>query len=164
MRLTLLLSILLMTVIASAQSIKLTNTKSGKSLSLPKGTRVVYTLKGSSTAHVGILTDIKTDQMVVDSTSVSYDDLTRLGRRKKGSAFGIMAMSFIGGSFIGAVVFPGNDDPCPQCQTVSVEDEGGTAGDIVLVTAGVTLVGLALNSATKNSARKLGDWKLEVVE
>lgn len=151
-------------LVTHAQSIRLTNTKSDKVLTLSPGARVVYTLKGSTEAHVGILSRVNSDRMIVDNAEVLYNNLTRLGKKKKGSGFGIFAMSFVGGSFIGSVLFAGNDDPCPQCQTVSVEDEGGTAGDILVVTAGVSLIALAANSATKNSPRKLTAWKLEVID
>jgi hypothetical protein len=73
-------------------------------------------------------------------------------------------MAFLGGALIGSVIFADNSDPCPQCTTVSVEDEGGTAGNVLAVTGGLALIGLSINTAIKNSPRDLSVWKLEVIE
>jgi hypothetical protein len=148
---------------AEAQRIKLTNTKSKKEVILVKGMRVVYVLKTKS-ATVGTLTEITTTGMSIDGTPIAYEDLKSLGKRKKGTGFGTFALSFFGGAIIGSVIFADNSDPCPQCQTVSVEDEGGTAGNILAVVGGVTLIALAVNTGVKNSPRDLSIWKLEVVD
>jgi hypothetical protein len=146
-----------------AQRIKLTNSKNQKEVILSEGMRVVYLLQ-SKKSGIGTLTEITAAGITVEGTTIPYEDLKRLGRRKKGSGFGSFVMSAFGGALIGSVIFAGNSDPCPQCQTVSVEDEGGTLGNVVAVMGGVTLIALAINSGTKNSARDLAVWKLEVLE
>ncbi|MFW5761200.1 MAG: hypothetical protein ACOCXH_09490 [Cyclobacteriaceae bacterium] len=53
-----------------------------------------------------------------------------------------------------------------SCTTVIVEDNGGTAGDVIMVAAGVGLGAIAINTAIKNSPKTIAEdmWHLEVVE
>lgn len=148
---------------SQGQRITLTNSKNQKELILTEGMRVVYMLHSKKTG-IGTLSEITSAGITVSDSTIPYEDLKKLGRRKRGSGFGTFVMSAFGGSLIGSVIFAGNSDPCPQCQTVSVEDEGGTLGNVVAVAGGATLIALAINSGIKNSARDLTVWKLEVIE
>lgn len=162
----LLVSILILITSANchAQQVKLTNRNTEKELLVKKGMRVSYVLKSKTKAVTGILNEITDTSITVDTTTVSLDDLARFGKRKKGSGFGMSVMAFLGGAMIGSVLFADNSDPCSQCQTVSVEDEGGTAGNVIAITGGLTLIGLAINTGVKNTPRNLTVWNLEVIE
>jgi len=155
--------ILIFSIDNQAQHIKLTNHNTKKEVLIKKGMRVSYVLKNKTSAVTGILNEISDVSITVDATTVSIEDLTRFGRRKKGTGFGTFALAFVGGAMIGSVVFAGNSDPCPQCQTVSVEDEGGTLGNVIAVAGGVTLIGLGINTGVKNTPRNLTVWDLEVI-
>lgn len=157
--------LVLSTVVTHAQSIKLSHTKRAKEIVLTKGMRVVYTPKVGVT-RTGKLNEITSTYMVVDDVSIAYEDLKKMGRRKSGSGFGSFVMACLGGGLVGSVIFADNSsDPCPQCQTVYVENEGaGTAGNILAVTGGIGLMALSINSSIKNSARDLAVWKLEVID
>jgi hypothetical protein len=152
---------LICSVSIQAQYIKLTNRNTKKEVAIKKGMRVSYVLKNKGRAVTGILNEITSTSITVDATTVSLEELSGFGRRKKGSGFGSFVMAFFGGAMIGSVIFADNSDPCPQCQTVSVEDN--TAGKILTIAGGVTLIGLAFNTGIKNSPRNLEVWDLEVI-
>lgn len=161
----LIFAIVIFSLDVPAQQIKLTNNKTKKELLIKKGMRVSYVLKKHKTkAVIGILNEVTSTSITVDTTTVAIEDLARFGRRKKGVGFGTFALAAVGGGMIGSVVFAGNSDPCPQCQTVSVEDDGfGALSNIIAVAGGVTLIGLAINTGVKNSPRNLTVWDLEVI-
>lgn len=148
------------------KKIKLTNTKTNKELVLEEGSRVVYTLKNKRGGKIGILNRIQEDSITVGDRTVGLQELSGLGKKKKGSGLGIILMAGFGGSMVGTALAP-DPDPCPKCHNVSTtETEGAVVGQALFIGGGLALVGLAMRSATKNSAVNLADgrWKLEITE
>lgn len=144
--------------------LKLSNSKSGKEIILEEGARVVYVLKTARGTNTGIIKSIGEKEVMIGATAIPLDDFSLLGSRKKGSGAGAVVLAALGGSMIGTALRP-DPDPCLNCTRVHVEDEGGTAGEVLFVAGGVALIGLALNLSIKNSARRIGEgaWQLEVV-
>lgn len=150
---------------ASAQKqIKLSSTKSNKVIKLSEGSRVIYTLHTAPKPVVGILNNVQEDSITISNRTIALADLSAIGKRKKGTVVWSTLMAAFGGAMVGSALAP-DPDPCPSCQTVIVEDKGGTEGDIILVAGGFTLIGLAINKAVNNSARNIanGKWTLEVI-
>lgn len=147
------------------KKIKLTNTKSKKEVFLTEGKRVVYVLKDKPGSKTGILNKITADSIVVDERLLGLEELKSIGKKSKGSGFLTFLMAGFGGAMIGAALAP-EPDPCQNCQTVSVEDNGGSAFKAIYAIVGLAVVIIAINSATKNSPRNISNekWSLEVVE
>ncbi len=150
---------------SNAQTIKLTNSKNGNQLLLEKGTRISYRLTGNYKLHKGELLEITQDSIKVKEEWVAIKNINSIGKKKKGSTFWTFISASFGGAMIGTALAP-EPDICPSCTTVIVEDNGGTAGDIIMVAAGVGLGAIAINTAIKNTPKIIADdlWHLEVVE
>jgi hypothetical protein len=150
--------------LCAQKKLKLVNLKTKKEILITTGTRVGYVLKEQPKLATGVLTAIETDAIDIEGKRINLADLNSIGKKRKGSGFGIFTMAVLGGSLIGAGVAP---DPTPSCSgcTVIEEDNGGTEGDVILVVAGSTLIGLAINSGIKNAPKDVvNTWKLEVVD
>ncbi|MDN5217232.1 hypothetical protein QQ020_34485 [Fulvivirgaceae bacterium BMA12] len=160
------LLLILTTVAGQAQKkIRLTNQETGKEFFLTEGMRISYLLKDKSKSRIGILDKIDSDTITVNNELVAIVTLKSIGQKKKGSGFG----SFILGGFGSAIFFSAftrEEDPCPNCQTVSVEGEGLSAmGKALAVVGGATMMVLSAKSAVKNSLRDIQTkWELDIVE
>lgn len=150
---------------SNAQTIKLTNSKNGNELLLEKGTRISYRLTGNYKLYKGDLQEITQDSIKVEDEWVAINNINMIGKKKKGSGFWTFISAAFGGAMIGTALAP-EPDVCPSCTTVIVEDNGGTAGDVIMVAAGVGLGAVAINTAVKNSPKTIAEdmWHLEVVE
>ncbi|MDX1628503.1 MAG: DUF6232 family protein [Fulvivirga sp.] len=145
------------------QAIKLTNQEKSKSMIFSTGDRVSGTT--SDDDFIGQIVSISTDSIQIDDRKFAINELTSFGQKKKGSGIGSFLLAALGGAFIGSALAP-EKDPCPSCQTVSTEDNGGSAGDAILIVGGAVLAGLAIHTASKNSPKDLkeGTWSIEVIE
>jgi len=150
---------------SNAQTIKLTNSKNDNQLILEKGTRISYGLKDNHKLFKGELQEITQDSVKVNDEWVAMHNIYSIGKKKKGSGFWTFISAAFGGAMIGTALAP-EPDICPSCTTVIVEDNGGTAGDIIMVAAGVGLGAIAINTAIKNTPKTIAEdqWNLEVVE
>ena len=149
----------------NAQTIKLTNSQNGKELLLEKSARISYGLKDNYKLFKGELQEITKDSIKVEDEWVAINNIDMIGRKKKGAGFWTFISAAFGGAMIGTALAP-EPDVCPTCTTVIVEDNGGTAGDVIMVAAGVGLGAIAIDTAIKNSPKTIAEnqWHLEVVE
>ena len=127
--------------------------------------RVSYILKDKAKAKIGMLDKIDSETITVNDKMIEIAALNAIGRKKKGSVFGIFILGALGGTMFVSAYFP-EEDPCPSCQTVSVEGEGlGAVGKALFVIGGATLMVFSFKTAINNHPRDIQTkWKLDIVE
>lgn len=145
--------------------IRLTNQHSHKEIYIKEGARIKYVLNHHAGAGVGILTKISSDSIMVNGKNININDLLAIGKKNRGSGIGIVALAALGAQLIIGSIQPAQD-PCPSCQTVSSTGDGlASAGLVLGVLGGVTIIFIALHKATRNSPRNITtEWKLDVVD
>ena len=164
-RAVLLLFVVSVPFICKAQSrVKLTNLDSGKEIVFTTGSRIVYSTEEFGSKNVGEITEIYQDSLKVDNKTVQIKDIQTIGRRRRGSVFGSLILSILGGATIGTVLAP-DPDPCPSCQKVSNENDGRVY-DVITVGIGATLGTLGIIIGVRNSAKRIeeGAWQLDVLD
>lgn len=154
--------LLLYTHCDAQKRIKLTNVNSKNEFYLAEGRRVVCVLK-NGTAIVGTLSKISDEQIIVENQTINIADLTGIGKKNRGSGFGCFVLASLGGAMIGGSLASTSSDPCPSCQNVS-SSGSGDSGKAVGVIVGLTLGGLAIFKAVRNSPKDVTTkWRLEIV-
>lgn len=144
------------------QKIRLTNVTSKKELYLTEGKRVICVLKNGDKI-VGTLSKVGEDQITVENQAINLTDITSIGKKNKGSGFGVFVLAGIGGTLIGSSLRP-SYDPCPTCQTTPDSDDG-SSGKVIGLVGGTTLVGLAIMKAVRNSPKDITTkWHLDIVD
>ena len=153
--------LLLYTHCDAQKRIKLTNVNSKNEFYLAEGRRVVCVLNNGK-AIVGTLSKISDEQIIVEHQTINISDLSGIGKKNRGSGFGVFVLGFLGGGLIGSSLRP-SSDPCPSCQNVSSSDNGSSGKAFGLV-AGFTLAGLSIFKAVRNSPKDVTTkWRLEIV-
>ncbi len=69
------------------KAVKLTNTKTQKTITLKEGKRVIYSLKDSPEKKVGILNSITESTLMISDEEVPVSDIDAFGRNNKGNRF-----------------------------------------------------------------------------
>ena len=153
-------------VVKGQKLLEMTKIKSGKKIYLKEGMRVQYFLHGDEMeATTGYLNEISDSSIVVEGEVVEIKDILAINKKKRGSGFWSSFLPALGGTMIGSVIFPRDFDPCPNCQVVSSEDNGGTVGDIIAVSTGIGLVALGTHTTIKNTPNNVTHkWKLKVID
>jgi hypothetical protein len=141
--------------------IRLTNVNSKNEFYLTEGRRVVCVLKDGKTI-IGTLSKVGDEQITVANQTLNIADLSGIGKKNKGSGFGVFVLGVLGGGLIGSSLRP-SSDPCPSCQTAPGSDNG-SSGKAFGLLAGFTLAGLSIFKAVRNSPKDLTTkWHLDIV-
>ncbi len=164
-RILLLITIVVFALFQHAEAqkkIKLTNNQTQKVLILEQGMRVAYLLHTSFGARNGVIKTIDKSSVKVDDRSISYQELTAIGRRRRGSGAFQIFCGAIGGGAIGSSLVPAPTPQCTGCQVQSSNDTGATVAGVL---AGVAIIGIGVNSIIRNTPKNVvTNWKLEVIE
>ena len=146
----------------SQKAIQLTNITSGKKQIIKEGQRVEFTTKYDHKHYVGILHTVTVSAITIQDKTYPLDDLTSLGRRRKGSGFWAFTSGAVGAGLIIGAIANSTYDPCPDCEGDDGSNPGITAAEVGL---GLAVLGLGINTVVRNSPRDLvKKWKLEIVD
>ncbi|HCM76778.1 MAG TPA: hypothetical protein DIS90_10375 [Cytophagales bacterium] len=169
MQVKLLLSAILLTVgfvTTQAQyAIKLTsNNNSKKSQVIEEGMRVRCIIKQGSKSYTNTLKQISTERIVVGDTTIAISDIKAIGKRKNGTMFGGFFFLSAGIALMNAGVTPDDPDPyCQNCQLIEENKGLETAGNVLSIVGGGTLIFLGVRTLDRNSAKRFTYWTMEVI-
>ncbi|MBL7840594.1 MAG: hypothetical protein JNJ75_10670 [Cyclobacteriaceae bacterium] len=143
--------------------LQLTKVSNGKKIILKEGYRVVYILQGNTSRNKGVIDKINESSVTIGGYDFLLSEFKAIGRKRKGSGFWSASSATLGTMFIvGAIQASQAEDPCPDCSDEGSTGEGWTAVEIGI---GAALVGLSINTTTRNSPRDVvKKWKLEIID
>ncbi len=162
MKYPLALTLMLIAFASTAQkAVKLSQSKSGNTIILKEGKRVVYSLTGSTTKKVGILNSINASSLVIGDEEFQISNIAKFGRRSRGNSFWSIALPILGVGVIGSTIQNANYDPCPSCTQVESSGSGNTALGVGL---GLGIIGVGIITVVRNQPKDLENgWTLEVI-
>lgn len=148
---------------SAQQKIRLTNTRTGKEITLNNGARIIYVLKAQSRRNIGILQKITPDSIFVGRNYIALTELSAIGKKKRGSDIWICLSGFLGGAMVKTAFEP---PPCHDGQMTIARENPSPTGQAICIAGGISLVAVAFHSAWKNSPKNIidGEWKMEIID
>jgi len=143
------------------KALQLTNLNGGRKLLIQENNRVQCITNDSR--YIGTLSSITDSAIVVNGNPVLLNAIQSIGRKRRGAGFFSFAEGWIAGAMLADAIFssPNSGPSCPNCQTTSQDNTGGP---VLEALAGFGVLVLAINTAGRNSPKKLSNWKLKVVD
>lgn len=143
------------------KAVKLTNTKTQKTITLKEGKRVIYSLKDSPEKKIGILNSITESTLMISDEEVPVSDIDAFGRNNKGNRFWAITEFILGGGVIISSIQNASYDPCSSCTQGESTGGGYMALEIGI---GLGLIGLGTHTIVRNLPKDLtDDWRMEII-
>lgn len=143
-------------------AIELSKSESSRKITIREGKRVVYKLQNGKSGKSRVKS-IQQDSIRIGDKTIPVSKIIQFGKRPVDVRFlGIFLIS-AGGITAVSTILSGANDPCPDCQDLSDDDNGPIVAGI-LVSAASLGVGYAILESTFTRNIDGEKWSIRIVE